>query len=298
MTGVIIGRFMPPHSGHLYLTEFARGMVDRLYVLVCTLSHEPIPGELRYAWMQELAPHATIVHITEEIPAARRGEAGATAIWARTVQGAVPEAVTHVFASEPYGWELAAHLDARFVPVDTNRRNIPVSATAIREDPLAHWRFIPPVVRPYFVRHLAVVGAIDLARSLADELGTVVVHPYRRVWDAIRPPVAVGGPLPGTPGALQEEASTHEVVVRGARASIAALARQANRVLIHDLETVDEVAALPDVDLVVSDDPVPPLDRGRSPGARWWSPAGPDGVVPRLELRVASADTILRALNQ
>jgi HTH-type transcriptional repressor of NAD biosynthesis genes len=63
--GVIIGKFNPPHQGHQYLIQFAEEMVDKLTVLVCTLPHEKIPGELRYRWMQELFPSVRMVHINE-----------------------------------------------------------------------------------------------------------------------------------------------------------------------------------------------------------------------------------------
>lgn len=238
MTGVIIGRFMPPHNGHLFLIDFARHVVDRLYILVCTLSHEPVAGELRHRWMAELAPTCEVVHITEEIPAARRGESGATAIWARAVREAVPEAITHVFASEEYGWELAAELGARYVPVDPERSNIPVSATMVRDDPWRVWRYIPAPVRPYYLRHVGVLDNRLLADSLAEELSTVVVHPYGEFWRG----VAAGAR--GRIGLGDES-----VVARAEHAAAEALARQANRILVHDLRSA---APLPPLDLLVA----------------------------------------------
>jgi NadR type nicotinamide-nucleotide adenylyltransferase len=244
MNGVIIGRFMPPHSGHLYLIDFARHMVDRLYILVCTLSHEPIPGDLRYRWVRELAPECETVHITEEIPEARRGAAGATAIWARTVRDAIPEGVSRVFASEEYGWDLARELNARFVPVDPSRNNIPVSATAIRRDPYGMWRFIPPVVRPWYVRHLAVVAAPEVTEKLAGELKTVVVHSYRRFLETFRathaPKTATDAPFP------------EEIVRDGTAAAALALARHANRILIYDLSDPHELSRIRTIDAVVT----------------------------------------------
>ena len=245
MTGVIIGRFMPPHSGHLYLIDFARHMVERLYVLVCTLSHEPIPGNLRYEWIRELAPSCEVIHITEEIPAARRGEVGATAIWAETVREAVSETITHVFASEQYGWELARHLDAQYVPVDPSRSNIPVSATAIRENPWEKWRFIPSAVRPWFVRHVAVVDNREYAERTAREMNTVVVHPYREFWHKTWSEYA---------GSDKRHPLTEEQIRRGALSTTVALARRANRVLFHNLREVADLHDLPRIDLIVVDE--------------------------------------------
>jgi HTH-type transcriptional regulator, transcriptional repressor of NAD biosynthesis genes len=244
MNGVIIGRFMPPHNGHLYLIDFARGMVDRLFILVCTLSHEPIPGELRYRWVRELAPACEVVHITEEIPEAQRGNAGATAIWAQSVRDAVNAPITHVFASEEYGWDLAWNLEAQYVPVDPSRNNIPVSASAIRANPWDNWRFIPPVVRPWFVRHLAVLNRPELAAHLADELGTVVVHPYREFWRYTWNEYA---------GRRDAAPLSEEQILRGGQATREALARHAERIVVHDVRDHDQLGEIERVDLLVAD---------------------------------------------
>lgn len=236
---------MPPHAGHQFLIDFARAMVDHLYVLVCTLSAEPIPGELRYKWVQELAPGCTVIHITEENPAAARGRTGATTIWAETVRNGVPAPVTHVFASEDYGWDLAYLLEAQFVPVDISRSNIPVSASMIREDPYRHWQFIPPVVRPWFVRHVAVVNQRDFAEHLAEALRTVVVHPYGAFW--YQTWNAFGGRLAVPP-------LTRGMVARGEHSAATALARQANRILIHDCADPEAALAL-HPDMVIADHP-------------------------------------------
>lgn len=235
MNGVILGRFMPPHCGHLYLIDFSRSMVDHLYVLVCTLSSEPIPGDLRYQWVRELAPDCTVIHITEEIPEAQRGAVGAIEIWGDTIETAVPGKIDRVFASEEYGWDLAHRLDAQYVPVDPGRNNIPVSATAIREKPFTYWQYIPAPVRPWFVRHVVLIDQSELTRELAHALDTVVVHPYREYWQITWN--QFGGRRAMTP-------LTTDEIRHGARATVTALARQANRVLLHDLRRVEDLADL------------------------------------------------------
>ena len=52
--GFLLGKFLPPHQGHVFLGQFARHHCDRLTILVCSLDRDPIPGALRFAWMQEL----------------------------------------------------------------------------------------------------------------------------------------------------------------------------------------------------------------------------------------------------
>lgn len=202
---------MPPHSGHRYLIDVARGVADRLTIVLCSLAWEPIPGELRYAWLREWCDEKVqVVHITEEIPAARRDQAGATAIWADAVRRYVADPVDAVFASETYGAELAAHLGARFIALDPARASIPVSASAIRNDPYSHWRFLSAPVRAYYALHLAVLAPAATVVELAQRAETVA--------------------------AIVPEQSPADPVLH--RATIAALARASNRAVFHAIDSL------------------------------------------------------------
>ena len=53
-TGFVLGKFMPPHKGHVFLCEFARQYCEHLTILVASLPDEPIPGRLRYEWMKRM----------------------------------------------------------------------------------------------------------------------------------------------------------------------------------------------------------------------------------------------------
>lgn len=150
-TGLILGKFMPPHRGHLHLVDAALRGVD----------------------------------------------------------------------------ELACGLGARHVAVDVSRSAVPVSGTAIREEPLKHWDFIPEPVRPYFARRVVVTGSEStgktmLAARLAAHLGTVWTPEYAR------------GYLDAKPAPL--DCSDIEPIARGQRALEEDGARRANRVLIQDTD--------------------------------------------------------------
>jgi len=228
--GVVIGRFMPPHMGHLYLINFALSYCADVTVLVCTLPHEPIPGDLRFEWMKQLFPAARIVHITEAIPAAQKDMPGSTAIWAKTIRTYVPDAIHYVFASEPYGEDLARDLGASFVPVDPARAQFPVSATDIRNHPMRNWMHIPEPVRPYFLKRVNVLSVANstLARELAAQFETLYVADYRIFLSSYRT-------RPIGPQDLQD-------VLRAQRASEEALARQAKRVLFAESSALQVLA--------------------------------------------------------
>ena len=230
--GLVMGRFMPPHNGHRYLIEFARGFADRVTVLVCTLSHEPIPGALRYQWMRELFPELNVVHVTEEIPEAGRENPRAHEIWAAFIRRSVRRRLQYVFASEAYGAELAAELGARFIPVDPARSNFPISATAIREAPSEHWRYIPGPVRPYFQRRVSLLGGSpntrrELAVRLAAEFSTLAVPDMQSIRHELLSGAA-SGHARHTAGGVH----TTDELLQSQRAAEAALARQAGPVLV------------------------------------------------------------------
>ncbi len=220
-TGVVIGRFNPPHNGHRYLLDFAQAYVDHLYVLVCTLPSETIPGELRYRWVRELFPFATVVHICEPNPNANKGRPGSYRIWADAVRRAVGGGVDYVFASEDYGWKFADALGARYMPVDPARKLFPVSATMIRRNPMGSWDYIPPAVRPFFVRRVYLLSedpsqSEPMLEQLADHFRTVFVGDY----------------LGFRIGLDDVDDLEAEALLRAQTAAEEGLARQAERVLL------------------------------------------------------------------
>lgn len=151
--GLILGKFMPLTKGHCYLIETGLRHAELLTVLVCTLKREPIDGALRYGWVRESFPQARVVHVTDEVPSYPHEHADFWPIWRALIARYAPP-VDIVFTSEHYGDQLAAELGARHHLVDLARQVVPISATQVRADPLAHWEHIPDCVRPYFLaRH-------------------------------------------------------------------------------------------------------------------------------------------------
>ena len=225
--GMVLGKFMPPHAGHVYLVEFARRWADEVSVVVGSLAAEPIAGELRYGWMRELFPDLNVIHLTDENPQYPHEHPDFWGIWRRSRERVLPAPPDLVFASEAYGAKLAEVLGARFVPVDVGRAAVGVSGTAVREDPWRHWAHLPRCVRPHFLKRVSIfgpesTGKTTLARDLARRFGTLAVPEYARPWLEAR-----GGRV---------GSDDMEPIVRGQIASEDALAREATRLLVCDTD--------------------------------------------------------------
>ncbi|MEN9358628.1 MAG: hypothetical protein RL095_163 [Verrucomicrobiota bacterium] len=182
---MVLGKFLPPHRGHLFLVEFARRRVDRLYVVVGSLQAEPIPGELRFDWMRQLCPDCIVLHLTDENPQQPEEHPDFWGIWERSLKRILPEPVDFVFASENYGTPLAAVLGAQFIPCDIPRATIPVSGTAVRRAPAANWSFLPPPVQAFYRRRICLFGPEScgkstLAAQLAAHFGGTMVPEFAR----------------------------------------------------------------------------------------------------------------------
>jgi HTH-type transcriptional repressor of NAD biosynthesis genes len=150
-TGLIVGRFCPPHLGHSHLIRRAAEQVDRLVVYINTRDGEPVPGALRARWLTELHPGVTVVQVRHHL----KTDFGDEELWRRWIslfRDSWPLAEPGpdvVFSSDTYAGELARRLGARCVVVDAERAEVPISATKIREHPGQHLDYLAPDVRAW-----------------------------------------------------------------------------------------------------------------------------------------------------
>ena len=225
--GLVLGKFLPPHNGHVFLIDFARHYVESLTVAVDSLSSQSIPGELRTQWLQRMFPDVRVVHLPGEQPQYPHEHPDFWNIWRTVLLDATDGPVDYLFASEDYGVRLAQELGTTFVPVDIGRNSVPISGTEIRENPLKHWDLIPREVRPYFAKRVCVFGPESTGKStltanLAAHFQTVAVPEYARTHIEHR-----NG---------QIELQDIPLIARGQMAAEDALAFNANRILFCDTD--------------------------------------------------------------
>jgi HTH-type transcriptional regulator, transcriptional repressor of NAD biosynthesis genes len=185
--GLVIGKFMPLHQGHLGLIEFASANCDNLIVLVSANSREPIPGALRFKWVREAFANNKRVRVEyteEDLPDAPVSSRSVSQVWAAFLLSKFP-GVNIVFSSEKYGSYLAEYMGIRHKMFDLSRKDVPISASDIRRAPFKYWDFIPKHVRNYFLKKLCIYGAESTGKStltmkLAQHYRTVFVPELAR----------------------------------------------------------------------------------------------------------------------
>lgn len=177
--GMVVGKFWPPHQGHLHLIDTAAAWCNELIVGVVYREHERPSVHQRVEWLKEIyrdLPHVNVLWIPN-----MDGKEEDSAAWARlALQIAERTFVAHassgiplinaVFTSEPYGDSWAAELrklgqGTVHVLVDIDRVRNPVSGTEIRSNPTMYWDLIPPPVREYYARRFCIVGGESTGKS-------------------------------------------------------------------------------------------------------------------------------------
>ena len=205
MIGLVLGKFLPPHAGHVHLCEVADRMCDELVVVVDEAG-QPLAAE-RLAWMRELVPRAR-VELLVGMPQAPDDHPEFWRVW----REALPR-VDRVFTSDGYGRRLASELGARWIRIDPERTAFPISGTAVRADPHAHWQYLPRPVRAHFARRISVfgpesTGKTTLARSLAEALRARYVPEFARTF------LESGGAVDDLEAIAQGQAALEDALAR------------------------------------------------------------------------------------
>ena len=167
--GLVVGKFYPPHQGHVHLVRSALDGADLVTVEVLHSSVESIPGLRRAAWLRDCFPQEDRLRILEgcdDLPI----DYQSPSVWDGHI--AIMKALVHqadslrpwpridaIFTSETYGREMARRFEAREFLVDLDRSAVPISGTMVRRDPPGHWHLLPPPVQAGLARRVVVVGA-------------------------------------------------------------------------------------------------------------------------------------------
>lgn len=184
--GVVVGKFNPPHLGHVHLIEAAALRVEQVVVLLCDRPDQTIDATDRARWLADATPATVDIVITpDDLPTANEP-------WAERALELLPRPPDLAFTSEPWGSGWAELMGATHVPVDLERSVVPISATELRRDLGASFSWLVPAARADLSRRVVLAGAesagkTTLAAQLAQSFGTVWVPEVgRSYWEGRR----------------------------------------------------------------------------------------------------------------
>lgn len=201
-TGVVIGRFEPPHYGHTYMIDFAATKCETLHVLLYSLKEEVIPGRERFmalskhykaVYNHEFNNRIKVKWIQKPMPQQPEEHPNFWNIWKEDISMQVEEPIDCIFGSEPYVETLGEYLECESELVDVERRVVPVSGTMCRNDFVLNWDYIIPEMRHYFLKKICFVGGEStgkstITRMMAKVFQTEYVPEYARTYCLVKNP--------------------------------------------------------------------------------------------------------------
>lgn len=184
--GVVVGKFNPPHLGHLHLIRTGARLVDRLFVLLCDRPDQTFSAQQRCRWLVDAVPENVTILITPDNLPVANGP------WAERTLEILPTPPNLAFTSEEWGDGWAELMGARHHLVDPDRSAFPISGAALRADLGGNFGWLVPAARAELTRRVVVIGSEStgkstLAKALAAEMRTVWVPEHGRwYWEGRR----------------------------------------------------------------------------------------------------------------
>lgn len=194
--GVVVMTALPPTIGHMALIEFAahfmwthndgRMNASPLFVIVNERSFEPSvvdwPFTDRAAVIREevrkryLDHHVIVVSdLCDDAPQNPSEHPDFWNWWKDRISAIVqryrenPDGLDigdgYLFASEPYGEQLASVLGVRFIPYDMGRTIVPARATHVRQDVLENWEQLLESSKRLYHSRITIFGAESCGKT-------------------------------------------------------------------------------------------------------------------------------------
>lgn len=170
----VFGKFLPFHKGHEAMIRFALSKCDFLTVLVCASDKETVPAALRQSWIEKTFADQKNMNVQvfdymeSELPNSSVSSTVVSEAWARVFTQLLPDH-SLLITSEPYGNYVAGFMQIQHIPFDNSRTLVPVSATAIRNNLVANWSFLPGVVRRDLAIKVVILGTESTGKTTLTE---------------------------------------------------------------------------------------------------------------------------------
>ena len=182
----------PLHQGHVATIIRAASECRELYV-VLSYSHRrgEVDYRVRHQWIAQTVshlPHVRIIDLEDDAPSK---EAYSETDWqqgAAQVRNIIGRPIDAIYCGSDYKADGTSPYQSYYPEarvVYTDRSLIPVSSSAIRQNPLMHWHYLAKAARPYYVRNVLIIGhestgKSTLTQNLASLYNTEAVMEYGR----------------------------------------------------------------------------------------------------------------------
>lgn len=170
----VFGKFLPFHKGHEAMINFALTKCDFLTVLVCCSDKERIPDTIRSSWIdmafenEKKVEVRTFNYLESELPNTSTSSESVSKIWADVFKKQLPD-YSLLITSEEYGNFVAAFMNIQHIAFDIPKKLYPVSATAVRNDVFANWKYLPDSVKPDFATKVVILGTESTGKTTLTE---------------------------------------------------------------------------------------------------------------------------------
>ncbi|SDC33767.1 AAA family ATPase [Williamwhitmania taraxaci] len=170
----VFGKFLPFHKGHEAMFNFALSKCNHLTVLICSSDKENISSTTRKRWIEKAFEEKknveirTFSYLESELPNTSESSKEVSEVWAAIFKKQFPD-YSLVITSEEYGNFVADFMNIQHIAFDIPKKLFPVSATAVRNDVFANWKFLPDSVKPYFAIKVVILGTESTGKTTLSE---------------------------------------------------------------------------------------------------------------------------------
>jgi len=184
-TGVTLGKFAPLHKGHEYIIKTMLGEMDESIVIIYDTPVTPIPLQIRAGWIRKLFPEVTVIEAWDG-PSGHPYDREYEAKEEQYIHSLLSDKkITEFYSGEYYGEHMSKALKCTDRRINEVRSTIPVSATAIRNDPFQNRQYLSGLVYRDMIIKVVFLGAMStgkstIAETLANRYNTTFVSEYGR----------------------------------------------------------------------------------------------------------------------
>lgn len=177
--GLVIGKFMPLHNGHIKLLEFALERCDELTIAMVVKPCDSIAPEIRTMWLEDFKTRASkpiVIDVVDEpLPKTHGIVPEAAQVWTAYFSERY-RGIQRIFSSEQYGHMLAEAMGIEHWFYDEARLTTQISGSEIRLNPEKHLSYLPQIVQNYYKSaHRLEIFKVD-AKGLSTPTKTIRVY--------------------------------------------------------------------------------------------------------------------------